>query len=61
MPGGSSTFCRVDGRAQYSEGHLVSGKTGASVDPKPTAGKIGTQITVCSCGTGLTLGGGSVL
>ena len=35
-------------RAQYSEGSLVSGKAGMSADPKPTAGKVGTQITVNS-------------
>ena len=37
----------ADDRAHYSDGQLVPGKTGASADPKPTAGKIGTQITVC--------------
>ena len=36
------------GSAQYSDGSLVPGKTGMSVDPKPTAGKVGTQITVSS-------------
>lgn len=56
MPGGSSTYDGVNGRAQYSEGRLISGKAGAPADPKPTAGKIGTQITVYSCATGLTLG-----
>jgi hypothetical protein len=36
-----------EGRAHYSEGHLVPGKAGTSEDPKPVAGKVGTQITVC--------------
>ena len=35
-----------DGRAMYSEGRLVAGKAGTTADPKPTAGKVGTQITV---------------
>ena len=39
---------RVDGRAMYSEGHLVAGKAGTAAEPKPTAGKVGTQITVHS-------------
>ena len=39
----------VDYRAHYSDGKLISGKAGASIDPKPTAGKVGTQITVYSC------------
>jgi hypothetical protein len=33
-------------RAQYSEGIMIPAKAGTSADPKPTAGKVGTQITV---------------
>lgn len=53
---------RSEGRAHYSEGHLVPGKTGTSEDPKPVAGKVGTQITVCKLvECMLTGGGGSLL
>ena len=48
-------------RAQYSEGSLVSGKAGMSADPKPTAGKVGTQITVDSFIIVLIVGGRFVL
>ena len=43
-------------RAQYSEGSLVPGKAGTSADPKPTAGKIGTQITVVALWDELSTG-----
>ena len=33
-------------RAHYSDGKLVPPRTGASSEPKPTAGNDGTQITV---------------
>lgn len=33
-------------KAQYSDGKLVPAKPGQSADPKPTAGRQGTQITV---------------
>lgn len=33
-------------RAHYDSGHLVPAKPGQSSDPKPTAGRQGTQITV---------------
>ncbi|TAQ85943.1 hypothetical protein B7494_g5748 [Chlorociboria aeruginascens] len=33
-------------RAHYDSGHLVPAKPGQSADPKPTAGRQGTQITV---------------
>jgi DNA mismatch repair protein MLH1 len=33
-------------KAQYSDGKLVPPKPGQSADPKPTAGRQGTQITV---------------
>jgi DNA mismatch repair protein MLH1 len=33
-------------RAQYDSGHLAPPKPGQSADPKPTAGRQGTQITV---------------
>ena len=33
-------------RAHYSDGKLVPAKPGQSADPKPTAGRGGTQITV---------------
>ncbi|KAI5284562.1 DNA mismatch repair protein, partial [Ascosphaera aggregata] len=33
-------------RAHYSDGKLVPAKPGQSADPKPTAGRTGTQITV---------------
>lgn len=39
---------RADRRVMYSEGQLVTGKAGTTADPKPTAGKVGTQITVHS-------------
>ena len=35
--------------AQYADGILVAGKTGMAGEPKPTAGKVGTQITVYFC------------
>ena len=44
--GGSSLGDDADSRAHYSEGVLVPAKAGTSADPKPTAGKVGTQITV---------------
>lgn len=43
-----ASYLELMSRAQYSEGSLVPGKAGTSADPKPTAGKIGTQITVHS-------------
>lgn len=33
-------------RASYANGHLVPTKSGQTPDPKPTAGRAGTQITV---------------
>jgi DNA mismatch repair protein MLH1 len=51
----------VDDSAQYSDGKLIAGKAGASSDPKPTAGKVGTQITVLRDSDVLTEGGGPVL
>ena len=54
-------FLELMGRAQYSEGSLVPGKAGTSADPKPTAGKIGTQITVQFFVIVLTIGGRFVL
>ena len=33
-------------RAHYDSGHLAPAKPGQSADPKPTAGRQGTQITV---------------
>jgi hypothetical protein len=48
-------------RAHYSEGILVPGKPGTTADPKPTAGKIGTQITVFWLQGKLIVGGGFVL
>lgn len=33
--------------AQYADGKLVSPKPGQSAEPKPKAGRAGTQITVC--------------
>ena len=33
-------------RAHYSDGKLVPAKPGQGADPKPTAGRGGTQITV---------------
>ena len=33
-------------RANYADGKLVPGKPGQNADPKPCAGKQGTQITV---------------
>ena len=33
-------------KAHYDSGHLVPAKPGQSADPKPTAGRQGTQITV---------------
>lgn len=34
------------GRASYADGHLIPVKPGSTADPKPVAGKKGTQITV---------------
>jgi hypothetical protein len=48
-------------RAHYSEGNLVPGKAGTTADPKPTAGKVGTQITVFRLKMKLSEGGGFVL
>lgn len=39
----------------------MAGKPGASADPKPTAGKVGTQITVPIQRIALIEGGESVL
>ncbi|KAJ3404699.1 DNA mismatch repair protein [Chytriomyces hyalinus] len=33
-------------KANYSDGIMVPGKTGATADPKPTAGNVGTQIMI---------------
>lgn len=35
-------------RAHYADGKLSPAKPGQSADPKPTAGRGGTQITVCA-------------
>lgn len=46
LHGGIPLIAKIDLRAHYSEGVLVPAKPGTSAEPKPTAGKIGTQITV---------------
>lgn len=48
MEARSSNSEEADRRAVYSEGQLVAGKAGTAAEPKPTAGKVGTQITVHS-------------
>jgi DNA mismatch repair protein MLH1 len=35
-------------KAHYSDGKLIAPKPGQTADPKPTAGRQGTQITVSS-------------
>lgn len=54
-------YQKLIGRAHYSEGILVPGKPGTTADPKPTAGKVGTQITVFQLIGKLIIGGGFVL
>lgn len=42
-------------RAHYADGKLVPAKPGQSSDPKPTAGRGGTQITVSLQRRGLAM------
>jgi len=46
----------VDCRAHYSDGALVAGKPNTTTEPKPIAGKVGTQITVNTADTKLIVG-----